>query len=375
MSKPGKRRPRPPSDRSHQKPVRRKLLPKTSHKAGLPPGTLLHIGEKHPFEVQLQLIDYGPDHLCEQILDNPEDCRTFLHSPSVSWINFDGVHETDLLQQVAALFNLHPLVPEDIVNTTHRPKLEEFDNYLFVVLKMLHYDAEQVNIRLEQVSLVLGPGYVLSFQEQRGDVFDGVRQRLRNNKGRLRKMGSDYLAYALLDAVVDSYFAILESLGEQIEWLEDEVINRPTPETLSQIHHFKREMILLRKAVWPLREIIGGLQRLGPPLIQNSTALYLRDIHDHTVQIIDTIETFRDILSGLLDLYLSSVSNRMNEIMKVLTIIATIFIPLTFVAGIYGMNFEFMPELHWPWSYPVLLLLMLGMAGGMMIFFRRKNWF
>jgi len=340
----------------------------------LPPGTLLHIGEKHPFEVQLQLIDYGPDHLCEQILDNPEDCRTFLHSPSVSWINFDGVHETDLLQQVAALFNLHPLVPEDIVNTTHRPKLEEFDNYLFVVLKMLHYDAEQVNIRLEQVSLVLGPGFVLSFQEQRGDVFDGVRQRLRNNKGRLRKMGSDYLAYALLDAVVDSYFAILENLGEQIEWLEDEVINRPTPETLSQIHHFKREMILLRKAVWPLREIIGGLQRLGPPLVQNSTALYLRDIHDHTVQIIDTIETFRDILSGLLDLYLSSISNRMNEIMKVLTIIATIFIPLTFVAGVYGMNFEFMPELHWPWSYPVLLLLMLGMAGGMMIFFRRKNW-
>jgi magnesium transporter len=215
---------------------------------------------------------------------------------------------------------------------------------------------------------------VLSFQEQRGDVFDGVRQRLRNNKGRLRKMGSDYLAYALLDAVVDSYFAILENLGEQIEWLEDEVINRPTPETLSQIHHFKREMILLRKAVWPLREIIGGLQRLGPPLVQNSTALYLRDIHDHTVQIIDTIETFRDILSGLLDLYLSSISNRMNEIMKVLTIIATIFIPLTFVAGVYGMNFEFMPELHWPWSYPVLLLLMLGMAGGMMIFFRRKNW-
>jgi magnesium transporter len=265
-------------------------------------------------------------------------------------------------------------VQEDIVNTEHRPKLEDFDAYLFVVLKMLRFDAGQASIHTEQVSLVLGSGFVLSFQEQEGDVFDDVRQWLRENKGRLRTMGADYLAYALLDAVVDSYFAILENLGEQIELLEEELINRPSPDTLSRIHHFKREMILLRKAIWPLREIIGGLQRVGSPLIQNGTAIFLRDIHDHTIQIMDTIETFRDVLSGLLDLYLSSISHRMNEVMKVLTIIATVFIPLTFVAGVYGMNFEYMPELHWRWSYPVLWLIMLGIAAGMMIYFRRRQW-
>ncbi len=357
-----------------EKPMRRKLLSKTSHKAGLPPGTLLHIGEKHASPVRMQLVDYSPDHLEERKLNSSEECRPYRHRPSVSWINLDGVHCTELLEQMGAVFDLHPLVLEDIVNTNHRPKLEPFDDYLFVVLKMLRYDARQSMIHTEQVSLVLGPGFVLSFQEQEGDVFEGVRKWLRNNKGRLRTLGADYLAYALLDAVVDSYFAILEHLGEQIELLEDDVIKRPSPETLSQIHHFRREMILLRKAVWPLREIIGGLQRVGSPLIKENTGIFLRDVHDHTIQIIETIETFRDILSGLLDLYLSSISHRMNEVMKVLTVIATVFIPLTFFAGIYGMNFEYMPELHWRWSYPIFWLVMLFIAGGMLVFFRRCKW-
>lgn len=379
MAKPGKWGSRMRAAERREKPMREKpmhgkLLPKTSQKAGLPPGTLLHIGKKHASPVRLQLMDYGPDHLEERELNTAEECRPYRHTPSVSWINLDGLHRTQLLQQMGDVFNLHPLVQEDIVNTEHRPKLEDFGDYLFVVLKMLRFDAGQASIHTEQVSLVLGSGFVLSFQEQEGDVFDDVRQWLRENKGRLRTMGADYLAYALLDAVVDSYFAILENLGEQIELLEEELINRPSPDTLSRIHHFKREMILLRKAVWPLREIIGGLQRVGSPLIQDSTAIFLRDIHDHTIQIMDTIETFRDILSGLLDLYLSSISHRMNEVMKVLTVIATVFIPLTFVAGVYGMNFDYMPELHWRWSYPVLWLIMLGIAGGMMIYFRRKQW-
>jgi magnesium transporter len=279
-----------------------------------------------------------------------------------------------LLEKIGANFTLHPLVLEDIVNTEHRPKFEDFDSYLFLVLKMLHYDVQTAEIHTEQVSLVITSNTVLSFQEKQGDVFEGVRERLRNNKGRIRKMGADYLAYALLDSVVDSYFGILEQIGEQLERMEDELVLHPTPETLHKIHHFKREMILLRKAVWPLRELIGGLQRNESAIITDATGIFLRDVYDHTIQILDTLETFRDVLSGLLDLYLSNISNRMNEVMKVLTIIATIFIPLSFFAGIYGMNFEHMPELHWRWSYPLLWLFMLTIGGGMLLYFRKKKW-
>lgn len=354
--------------------AQKKLLPKTSQKAGRPPGTLVHIGKAPSNDVDIRRIDYNPQHMTDQTLSNPLDCRPSPESTMVSWININGVHDLPLLEQIGVNFTLHPLILEDIVNTAHRPKLEDFDNYLFLVLKMLRYDSAAAEIHTEQVSLVLTSNMVLSFQEQQGDVFEGVRERLRSNKGRIRKLGSDYLAYALLDAVVDSYFAILEQIGDHIEQLEDELILRPSPDTLQKIHHFKREMILLRKAVWPLRELIGGLQRNESPLISNSTDIFLRDVYDHTIQILDTVETFRDVLSGLLDLYLSSISNRMNEVMKVLTIIATIFIPLTFVAGIYGMNFEHMPELHWRWSYPLLWLIMLGMGGGMFLFFRKKQW-
>lgn len=357
-----------------KKPARKKLLPKTSHKAGRSPGTLVHVGKPPSANVDIHRIDYNPQHMTDHALSNPLDCRPSPEAIMVSWINFNGVHDLPLLEKIGVNFTLHPLVLEDIVNTEHRPKFEDFDSYLFLVLKMLHYDIQTAEIRTEQVSLVITSNTVLSFQEKQGDVFEGVRERLRNNKGRIRKMGSDYLAYALLDAVVDSYFAILEQIGEQIEQLEDELVLQPTPETLSKIHHFKREMILLRKAVWPLRELIGGLQRSESPFITDATGIFLRDVYDHTIQILDTVETFRDVLSGLLDLYLSSISNRMNEVMKVLTIIATIFIPLTFIAGIYGMNFEHMPELHWRWSYPALWLIMLAAGGCMFIFFKRKQW-
>ena len=357
-----------------KKAPRKKLLTKRSHKAGRPPGTLIHVGETPASAVSIRCIEYDRDHLADRQVETPAECRLSADSGRIGWINLDGVHDLPLLEQIGSLFNLHPLVLEDIVNTDHRPKFEDFDDYLFLTLKMLHYDGAKAEISTEQVSLVLTTHQVLSFQERQGDVFEGVRQRLRNNKGRIRKMGADYLAYALLDAVVDSYFAILEQIGEQIEQLEAELLQRPSPEILNRIHHFKREMILLRKAIWPLRELIGVLQRCESPLVSENTAVFLRDVYDHTIQIIDTVETFRDVLSGLLDLYLSTISNRMNEVMKVLTIIATIFIPLTFVAGIYGMNFDHMPELHWRWSYPLLWLVMLVMAGGMYLFFRKKRW-
>jgi magnesium transporter len=241
-------------------------------------------------------------------------------------------------------------------------------------LKMLHYSEEEKETKAEQVSLILGSNYVISFQENEGDVFDPIRQRIRADKGRIRKMRADYLAYALMDAIVDSYFTILERLGERIEDFEEELVVNPTPETLQAIHHLKREMIFLRKSVWPLREVINRLERWESSLINKSTGIYLRDVYDHTIQVIDAVETFRDMLSGMLDIYLSSVSNRMNEVMKVLTIIATIFIPLTLVAGIYGMNFRFMPELEMPIGYPMVLLSMLFVGMLMVAYFRKKKW-
>jgi magnesium transporter len=324
----------------------------------------------------VQIIEYTSEHLAEREFSGETiaDCSPLKGAPTVSWINVDGIHEIDQIEALANRFGLHPLVQEDILDTEHRPKFENYDDYIFLVLKMLQFNGEHGEISTEQVSLILGPNYVISFQERQGDVFDAVRERLRLGKGRIRRMGADYLAYALLDSIVDSYFAILEKIGDEIEILEEELVTDPGKETMARIHHFKREMILLRRSIWPLREVVSGLQREESPLVTEGVGLYLRDVYDHTIQVIDTVETFRDIISGMLDLYLSSVSNRMNEVMKVLTIIATIFIPLTFFAGIYGMNFEYMPELHWKYSYPLLWLLMVGSAAGMLVFFRRKKW-
>jgi magnesium transporter len=239
---------------------------------------------------------------------------------------------------------------------------------------MLRYDEVENETKIEQVSIILGPNFVISLQESKGDVFDAIRERVRSDRGRIRKMAADYLAYALIDAVVDNYFIILEKLGEEIEDMEDELVSNPSPETLQNIHRLKREMIFLRKSVWPLRELISRLERWESPLIDKSIYIYLRDLYDHTIQVIDAIETFRDMLSGMLDIYLSSVSNRMNEVMKVLTIIATIFIPLTLIAGIYGMNFRYMPELESPWGYPIVYIVMLTIGVIMLIYFRRKKW-
>jgi len=357
-----------------------RLLKKTSKTAGLPPGTLIHIGEKKTEKVKITIIDYNEAQFQEKECKNVEECFPFKDKPTVTWINVDGIHQIEIIEKLGKQFGIHPLVLEDILNTGQRPKSEDFEDYLFIVLKMLYQDEKENEIMAEQVSLILGSNFVISFQEKEGDVFNNIRERIRSGKGRIRKMGADYLAYTLMDAVVDGYFVILEKFGEKIEGMEEELITDPQPETLQSIHTMKREMIFLRKSVWPLREVISGIERGGSSLIQESTHIYLRDVYDHTIQVMDTIETFRDMLSGMLDLYLSSISNRMNEVMKVLTIIATIFIPLTFIAGIYGMNFDpdkspfNMPELNWFWGYPATIFAMIVVAAIMVAYFRRKKW-
>ena len=351
-----------------------KLIKKRSKKAGLPPGTLVHIGEKKAETPKITIMDYDETRFQEKEIKTIEECFLFKDKPTVTWINIDGLHEVEILEKLGECYGLHPLVLEDILNTDQRPKMEDYGEYLYIVLRMLNYNDKSSEIEAEQISLILGPNFVFSFQEREGDTFNLIRERIRNSKGRIRKMGADYLTYTLLDSIVDNYFIILEKLGEKIEFLEDELVTRPTPETLQIIHHLKREMIFLRKAVWPLREVIGSLERGEPPLVKETTRVYLRDVYDHTIQTIDTIETYRDMVSGMLDIYLSSISNRLNAVMKVLTIIATIFMPLTFLAGIYGMNFKYMPELEWRLGYPVIWVIMVGIGVSMLLYFRKKKW-
>jgi len=351
-----------------------KLIKKHSRKAGLPPGTLVHIGKRKAESVRITIIDYDEEKFQEKQISTIEQCFPFKETATVTWINIDGIHDVSLIEKLGKQFELHPLILEDILNTEQRPKLEDFEKYIFIVLKMLSYDDKEQTIEAEQVSLVVGPNFVISFQERAGDVFEQIRDRIRNAKGRVRRMGADYLGYTLIDAVVDGYFSILEKFGEKVEALEEELVTEATNKTMQQIHNLKRELILLRKSVWPLREVISALQRSDISIIKETTGIYLRDVYDHSIQIIDTIESFRDMVSGMLDIYLSSISNRMNAVMKVLTIIATIFIPLTFVAGIYGMNFKFMPELEWHWGYPTALGVMVIIAIIMLMYFRRKKW-
>lgn len=292
----------------------------------------------------------------------------------MTWINVDGLHETELMGELGKIFDLHPLTLEDILNTHQRPKMESHEKYIFVVLKMLSCAQESTEILSEQVSFILGPGYVLSFQEKLGDVFEPVRQRIRSHKGRIRARGSDYLLYALVDAVIDHYFVVLEKIEEQLEVLGEAVFEDPSATLLAEIQGLKLELVRMRKAVWPLRETISGLVREESELIEERTEIFLKDVYDHTIQAIDTVEGFRDTVSGLLDIYLSNVSNRMNEVMKVLTIIATIFIPTTFIAGVYGMNFDFMPELKWHWAYPLVWIVMIAVGVSMIFYFKKKKW-
>ncbi|MEW6602383.1 MAG: magnesium/cobalt transporter CorA [Nitrospirota bacterium] len=353
----------------------RRMVHKRSTKAGLPPGSLIHIGEKKPGQTKITILNYDAQNFQEKDTNDLGECLLFKDQPSVTWINIDGVHSVEVLEKLGECYGFHPLVLEDVMNTDQRPKLEDYSDYLYIVLKMLNYSDKGNGIVIEQISLIVGPNFVFSFQEGiEGDVFGPLRERIKNNKSRLRKMGADYLAYSLIDAIVDNYFSILEKLGEKVEVLEEKIVSRPSAETLHEIHSLRKEMVFLRKAVWPLREVISALERGESLMIKEGTRIYLRDIYDHTIQIIDTIETFRDMVSGMLDIYLSSLSNRMNAVMKVLTIIATIFMPLTFLAGIYGMNFRYMPELEWRLGYPLFWLVIVVVTVVMLIFFKKKKW-
>ncbi len=352
-----------------------RLVSKRSGKAGLPAGSIVHIGEKRAERVRITLFEYdeggGEERELPSVAEIPEGRRKH----GVSWIDVEGLHDPAVIEALGARFSLHPLILEDVVNTGGRSKVQDCGDYLVVVAKLVHYDEPRDRILSEQVSFILGERYLISFQEQPLDIFDAVRERIRLGKGRARRMGADYLLYSLLDEIVDHYFLVIEKMGDRVELLEEELANHPSPEILKRIHLLRREMLVLKKAVWPLREVVSEVTRYDGALMEESVDIYLRDVYDHAIQIMDSVETMRDMVAGMMDIYLSSMSNRMNEVMKVLTVIATIFMPITFIAGVYGMNFEYMPELSWRWGYPAAWLLILIVSGGMAIAFKRKRWF
>lgn len=341
---------------------------------GLPPGALVHVGERWTEKVDINLIQYDPENMESTEITRISRIREKMKESMVSWLNIDGLHDINILEETGKIFNINSLVLEDVLNTHQRPKFEEHGHFLYFVLKMLDYDPESEEITKEQVSMILSRNFLLSFQERPGDIFTPVRNRLKSSLGRIRKSESDYLMYTLIDSVADRYFSILEILGEKIEKLEDSLLEDPSNAAVNEIYSIKRDLLEMRHAVWPLRQAVNSLSRSDSSLISRDTRPFLNDLYDHIIQIIDTVETYREMVTGMMDLYLSSVSNRMNEVMKVLTIIATLFIPLTFIVGVYGMNFTYMPELEWKWSYPVVWGLMAGILFLMILWFRRKKW-
>ncbi len=334
-----------------------------------------HSGPSPESRTCIEIIRYSSGG-CEEIRDATlADCARTIKSPGVAWISVDGLGSEDAIHGLAELMGLHPLTTEDIFNTDQRPKAEDFGHYLFFALRMLTYDESARTVGNRNLSVVLGEGCVVTFQNgEDGDPLKPVRERIRSGKGRIRGEGADYLAYAVMDSVVDEYFGVLEKLGDHIEDLDDQILSVPDAAHMKELHLLKREMLFLRKAVWPLREEISALEKSDSRLVGPSVRPFLRDLYDHTIEIIDMIETNRDIVSGMHDTFLSAISNRMNEIMKVLTIIGTIFIPLTFISGIYGMNFEHMPELRWPLGYFAVLGLMAVLAAAMLAAFRKRKW-
>ncbi|MCF8295909.1 MAG: magnesium/cobalt transporter CorA [Saprospiraceae bacterium] len=345
-----------------------------SKKTGLPPGALVHIGSRKTDKVKISIIDYNANNYSESIVEKTEDCYSFKDSDSVSWINIDGLHDIDSIDSLGQHFNLHRLLLEDVLNTNHRPKLEEFDNCLFVSLKMLGISKDGKSVVYEQISLVLGKNWLITFQEIEGDIFESLRQRLREKKGNIREKGADYLFYRIIDTIVDNYFIVTEHISEVIEGLEEKAINNPDDKLMQDIQQLKKQLINLRKAVNPLREIVASLEKDSSSLIHKGTVRYLRDVYEHIIHVNESIETERDMLGSIMDLYQTGVSNRMNKVMQVLTIIATIFIPMTFIAGVYGMNFDFMPELHWKYGYLGAWGIMLAVLAAMLAFFKRKRW-
>ncbi len=349
-------------------------MKKLSRKTGMQPGSLVFTGKKKTERVKINLIQYNGDAFSEKIVSEIGHCYPVNNMYNVTWIDIKALHDLKTIETTGKLFGIHPLVLEDILNTDQRPKIEYFDKHVFIVLKLLSYNERIERIDVEQISLIVGRNYVITFQENDEDIFDNLRERMRTNKGSLRLSGADYLAYALMDTIVDYYYIILEKIGQHIEDYEDRLLNDPDSELLKDIYIVKRESLVLNKSVWPLREVVTKLDRVDTPYFTNSTKPFIRDLQDHSTIVIETAESYMEMISNLIELYLSIGNKRLNEVMKILTIISTIFIPLTFIVGIYGMNFKYMPEIEWKWGYFIILGVMALIGLGMILFFRRKRW-
>ena len=355
-------------------------LSRKQKKPGTAPGTIEHTGEQHVDEVSIRIHDYDEEHVESSTLTAIEDCQPYLDKSTKTWVEVQGLHDVEKLKSIWSYFDLHPLIQEDIVNTSQRPKVEQYENCIYIVMRMLYYSPEEQSVNTEQISIILGENYLLSFQETDKPFFQPILERLNIQKSRMRSREIDYLAYALMDAITDHYFSLLDQLGEQLEQVEDKLLDDPNEKTFQKIHALRKEIIFTRKSIWPTRDMLNSLIRDESAFVEESTKIFIRDVYDHIVQIIDNVENFRDMVIGMHDMYMSHVSNKMNEVMKVLTIIATIFIPLTFIAGLYGMNFNSeaspynMPELDWYYGYPAFWGVMLIVATVMIIYFKKKEW-
>jgi magnesium transporter len=345
-----------------------------SEKAGMPPGSLVHVGDVLKTESRITLIDYSAEHIEEQAVYAIEEILPYQDKETITWVNIEGLKNIALIESIGNAFNIHPLVLEDILNTHQRPKFEEYEDYLYIVLKGLSVDSEELSVNYEQISIIVLDNLIFTFKEVEDDLFAPIIKRLKNGKGKIRNLGTDYMTYAILDMIVDQNFVLLETLDEILDSIEDELLTNPTAGTLTSIQRIKRELISIRRSVLPVRDMLNAIIRSDSALIHERVHIYLRDVYDHALRISESIESYRDILSGLMDIYVSSVSNKMNEIMKILTVFASIFIPLTFIAGIYGMNFEYMPELRWKWAYPVLWIVFITIPVVLLVYFRKKKW-
>ncbi|MDL2229160.1 magnesium/cobalt transporter CorA [Treponema sp. OttesenSCG-928-L16] len=341
---------------------------------GLPPGSPIYVGDRSPDEMQLSVIGYDPVSAWQKTASSVEELLQYANSAGITWINVEGLKDSASIGILTEHFGIHPLTLEDILNTKQRPKVEEFETYLFIILEAISLD-EDGSSRLEQLSLILMENAVITFQERGGDSFGPIRKRILNNAGRIRRMGSDYLAYGIIDSMVDNYFLVLDVLGAKIEDFEDRAIDESDKDFIPDFQNVKQELLRLRRAVWPLRESLSALMRLDSELIGEELEPFLRDLHDNVMQAAETIDSYRELLAGVMEVHLSSISNRMNNVMKVLTIISTIFIPISFIAGVYGMNFTNMPELGHPYGYYITLGVMALIALLMVLFFKRRKWF
>lgn len=350
-------------------------LSNVSEKSGLPPGSLIHVGDALESVTRMSVVDYSVENIEEQQIQSIEEILKYKDSDTVTWVIVEGLTNVDILERIGTIFDIHQLVLEDILNTHQRPKFEEYDDHLYIVLKCLQPETERFTVTYEQISILVLKDFVFLFKEKTDDLFKPVKQRIKTSKGRFRSLGPDYLAYAILDTVVDQYFILVDSMNDAISTLEDGLLaHEPTHDTLKTITSLKREIINIKRHVAPIRELLAGMLRSESELINEKTHIYLRDVSDHAIRVAESIDSYREILTGLLDIYISSVSNKMNEVMKVLTVFASIFIPLTFVAGIYGMNFEFMPELKWKWAYPTIWIAFITIPIILLIYFKRKKW-